>query len=132
MAELSGRPYLDTLRELSLWAMMARRLSRGMASFLILSEQNKTGGVKGEKLNYWSDVFVKMNGDKKAAHLRMKIHKTRSTPGEKEERKLVRIVHQQRFLEEVEMIGTQAHLHPVVTGGAEPAVEYDPDEGELF
>lgn len=113
VAELTNRSYLDALREYSLWAMLSRRISRGAASFLMVSELNRAGGAKGEKLNYWSDLFVQLTGERQKGYVRMKIKKTRSTPGESEERKLVRIVHRQRFLEESEMQQQRAHVRAV-------------------
>lgn len=63
-AVLSKRDYLRTIEEFGLWAMMARRLSRGAVSFLLVSETNKAGNSKGEKLEFWSDFALKMKGQK--------------------------------------------------------------------
>ena len=106
-AELMNMGYLDALRELSLFAMMSRRISRGAASFLMVSELNRAGGVKGEKLSYWSDVFLKLAGDRKAGWVKIKLQKTRSTQGEGTEYKHVRVHHLHRFLRETEMDGQQ-------------------------
>jgi predicted ATP-dependent serine protease len=121
-AELMNRNYLDGLRELSLWAMMARRISRGAASFLLVSELNKGGGAKGEKLSYWSDCFLQMTGDKKKGWVRLTIKKTRSTQGEGLNEPHIRLIHKARFLREDELTGPQRHLE-VVGGGA-----YDDDD----
>lgn len=64
IATLSRRDYLRTLEDYALWAMMARRLSRGAASFLLISETNKRGRSKGEKLEFWSDLAINMSGKK--------------------------------------------------------------------
>jgi hypothetical protein len=123
-AELMNRPYLDGLRELSLWAMMSRRISRGAASFLMVSELNKGGGAKGEKLSYWSDVFLQLTGDKKKGWVRLTIKKTRSTQGEGLNEPHVRLIHKARFLREDELTTPQRHLE-VVGGGARDEEEYD-------
>jgi hypothetical protein len=60
IAEMSGRDYLRTLRDYSLWAMVARRMSNGAASFLIVSETNKLGQAKGGNLQFWADQVVKL------------------------------------------------------------------------
>jgi len=62
MATLAGGRYLDVLNELCLWAAFARKLSRGAISFLIVSETNKRGKSKGEKLEFWSDLCINMSG----------------------------------------------------------------------
>jgi hypothetical protein len=60
IAEMSGRDYLRTLRDYSLWAMVARRMSNGSVSFLIVSETNKLGQAKGGNLQFWADQVVKL------------------------------------------------------------------------
>ncbi|MBW2560007.1 MAG: AAA family ATPase [Deltaproteobacteria bacterium] len=64
IATLSNGDYLRTLEDFARWAMMSRRLSRGAASFLLVSETNKRGNSKGEKLEFWSDLALKMTGKK--------------------------------------------------------------------
>lgn len=64
IATLSRRDYLRTLEDYAIWAMMARRISRGAASFLLVSETNKRGRSKGEKLEFWSDIALNMSGKK--------------------------------------------------------------------
>ncbi len=64
IASLSRRDYLRTLEDFAMWAMMSRRLSRGAASFLLISETNKRGRSKGEKLEFWSDLAIQMAGKK--------------------------------------------------------------------
>lgn len=60
ITEMSGRDYLRTLRDYSLWAMLSRRMSNGAASFLIVSETNQIGGAKGGKLEFWADQVIKL------------------------------------------------------------------------
>jgi len=77
IAELSRKDYLRTLADFAIWAMMARRLSRGAASFLLVSETNKKGNSKGEKLEFWSDLAVNMSGKKGDAYVDFNISKVR-------------------------------------------------------
>ena len=58
LVEMSRYTYFDGLTQFGLWAMLARRMSGGAASFLCISETNKSGSVKGEKLPFWSDVVL--------------------------------------------------------------------------
>jgi len=77
IATLAQRDYLRTLERYALWAMMARRLSRGAASFLLISETNKRGNSKGEKLEFWSDIAIHMGGKKDEAAVDFTIKKIR-------------------------------------------------------
>lgn len=79
--ELSGREYLGMLRRLSLWAMYARRMSAGIASFLLVSEVNKLGTAKGGALDYWSDVVVRLSRPRQAG-VEIHLDKSRRTAGE--------------------------------------------------
>lgn len=81
-AELSGGEYLWTLRKLSLWSMLARRMSAGYASFLLVSEVNKLGGAKGGALDYWADVVVRLARPKGGAGIELTLEKSRRTRGE--------------------------------------------------
>lgn len=63
IVNLSGGDFYQGLHELSLWAMLARRLSRGRASFIISSEKNYKGGSKGVNLGYLSDVVIAMKAE---------------------------------------------------------------------
>jgi predicted ATP-dependent serine protease len=77
IATLSRRDYLRTLEDYALWAMMSRRLSRGAASFLLVSETNKRGKSKGEKLEFWSDIAINMTGKKDETAVDFTISKIR-------------------------------------------------------
>jgi len=77
IATLSRRDYLRTLEDFALWAMMSRRLSRGAASFLLVSETNKKGKSKGEKLEFWSDLAINMSGKPDETAVDFKITKIR-------------------------------------------------------
>ena len=77
IATLSRRDYLRTLEDFAIWAMMARRLSRGAASFLLVSETNKRGNSKGEKLEFWSDLAINMAGKKDETAVDFTIRKVR-------------------------------------------------------
>lgn len=54
--------YFDALREITNWALTARRLSRGACSFLFTSERNKRGGTKGEALEFACDLLLQLKG----------------------------------------------------------------------
>jgi predicted ATP-dependent serine protease len=97
-ATLMEGSYLDNLREIVLFSMMSRRISRGAASFLCVSELNRGAGVKGMNAEYWADVVLKILGEKERGWVRMKLQKSRATAGEREERKMVRVIHTSRFL----------------------------------
>lgn len=77
IATLSRRNYLRELENYALWAMMSRRLSRGAASFLLVSETNKRGRSKGEKLEFWSDLAINMTGKKNELAVDFVISKVR-------------------------------------------------------
>jgi predicted ATP-dependent serine protease len=83
MVNLSNMSYLDGLKEFGLWAMLARRMSQGDASFMITHESNKAGNAKGEVAEFWSDMVLKIKKVKKSAHcVTMRLDKTRRTGGE--------------------------------------------------
>lgn len=77
VASLSKQDYLRMLESFAMWAMMARRLSRGAASFLLISETNKRGNSKGEKLEFWSDLALQMDGKKNETAVDFTITKIR-------------------------------------------------------
>ena len=72
--------YLQLLRDFGLWAAISRRLSGGKAAFLINSETNKRGEVKGETLAFWADVYVKLKKETDIV-VSMFLDKTRRTKG---------------------------------------------------
>jgi predicted ATP-dependent serine protease len=77
IATLARTDYLRTLEDYALRAMLARRLSRGAASFLLVSETNKRGNSKGEKLEFWSDLAITMSGKKDETAVDFNISKIR-------------------------------------------------------
>jgi len=88
--------YFDSLRAFGLWAMLARRISRGEASFLLTCESNKRGEAKAEQIPFWADVYLKMK--KKSDNVvEMWLDKTRRTAGEGPMGKHVRTWMAQRF-----------------------------------
>lgn len=81
IVNLSGQRYLPMLAEFGLWMMFARRISGGLASFLVTSETNKAGEAKGEALPFWSDVYLRLK--KETEHIvSMRLDKSRRTAGE--------------------------------------------------
>jgi predicted ATP-dependent serine protease len=103
IAQLMDGNYLDNLRSICLWAMMSRRISRASASFLVVSELNRSGTSKGMNLEYWADMVIRMKGDRKQGWLKMQLAHSRATQGEGDERKVVRVHHTSRFLTESEV-----------------------------
>jgi len=79
LASLCDKPYLVALRDFSLWAMMARRISGGAASFLLIAETNKSGGIKGENLQFWSDLVLRMQGTQEQGFVDLEVTHSRRT-----------------------------------------------------
>lgn len=73
--------YLRQIQEFGIWAMLSRRLSRGLVSFMLTTEANKRGESKGEALPYWADVYVQMK-KKSDSVVEFTLAKTRRTGGE--------------------------------------------------
>jgi hypothetical protein len=103
IADLNQGNYLYWLKEWQLWSMLSRRMSRGAASFLLLSELNKSGRTKGEKLEHWSDVMVTIKGKPEDGHVEMHCDKSRRTKGEGPMGKYVRHIVDSRFYRPEEM-----------------------------
>lgn len=101
-AQLMGGNYLDSLRELCLFCMMSRRISRAAASFLVVSELNRGGQAKGMNLEYWADMVIRLTGGKQKGWIDIRLAKTRATQGEDAKHKHVRVHHSSRFLREHE------------------------------
>ena len=97
IAELCPGNYLHWLKEWQLWAMLSRRMSRGACSFLLLSELNKAGRTKGEKLEHWADVVVTLKGKSEERHVEMELNKTRRTGGEGPMGRYIRHIADSRF-----------------------------------
>lgn len=135
LVEMSDYAYFDGLSAFGLWAMLARRISRGNAAFLYVSEANKANSVRGEKLPYWSDQVVMMTrGDGRTDVVEIELQKSRRTSGVGPLGKYIRVWHQGEFISQAELEGLRAAAFKVVKGGAEkrerPA-ELDAT-GELF
>ena len=130
-ATLMDGNYLDNLRDLALWCMMSRRISRAAASFLVVSELNARGMSKGLNLEYWADMVVRMKGDKKRGWITLKLAHSRATQGEDEERKVVRVHHTSRFLTE-EAIRRQDEQTRRAAGTAHINLVYDQDTLDDF
>jgi len=123
LVEMSGFPYLEGLTEFGLWAMLSRRFSRGNASFLVISETNKSGSVKGEKLPYWSDQVVLMKRGDGADIVEMRLDKSRRTSGVGDMGKFIRVWSQAEFIGQDELEGLKKNALRVVEGGSRPGEE---------
>ena len=53
--------YWKVLADWSAWAMNSRRTTEGRISWLIVSELNAQGGIKGRNLEYIADMVIRMN-----------------------------------------------------------------------
>lgn len=98
IADNDTGPYLDRLKRFALWAMRSRILAPGDLSWLVVSETNAAGGIKGGKLSYWADVVLRIRGEKDRGVVNLEIAKSR-TGGEGDLGKFVRDWHRQTFVE---------------------------------
>jgi len=116
VVNLSGKNYLQQLAQFGLWAMYARRESRGNCAFLITAESNKRGEAKGENLPYWADVVLKMKKTREKNVVEMVLDKSRRTKGEGKMGKYYRVWHTGEFKHADEVHGpSQPELHVVPT-----------------
>ena len=116
IASLSHGNYLGKLHDLGLWAMMARRISRGAASFMLVSETNQRGQIKGANLGFWSDQVLEMKKAKDSQGIvELKLAKARRWGGEGPMGKYLRHYAAGRFYEPGE-VPTQLRL----VGGCQP------------
>jgi predicted ATP-dependent serine protease len=58
LGEERGSGYFQFMRDLTGWALEARRDSLGDIAFLVLSETNKDGATKGRGADYWADFVL--------------------------------------------------------------------------
>jgi hypothetical protein len=54
--------FYDALHDLVNWCLTARRMAHGGLGFMVMSEQNKHGGTKGESIEFACDVLLKLKG----------------------------------------------------------------------
>ena len=59
-ADGSEDGYWKTLADWSAWAMNSRRASEGRISWLLISELNSQGSVKGRNLEYTADIVLRL------------------------------------------------------------------------
>lgn len=123
VVNLSGGPYLHALSRFGLWAMYARRESRGNCAFLITAESNKRGEAKGENLPYWADVVLKMKKTREKNVVEMTLDKSRRTRGEGKMGKYYRVWHAGEFRHEEEVFGPSAPDLHVVDKAPDPVEE---------
>jgi len=110
VVNLGGGDYLSRLGSFGVWAMLARRLSRGRCSFMLNSEVNARGSAKGGGLAYWSDVHLKL--EKKADSVAVvELKKSRLTAGEGVLGKYGRVWAEACFVPKSELL--QRELAPV-------------------
>lgn len=109
IASFTRRNYLAALHDLGLWAMSARRVSRGSVSFQLVAETNQRGEIKGANLGFWSDLVLKMKkvqrkmDDDGIDHeqrgiVQLTLDKARRWPGEGPMGRYVRDFRRLRFL----------------------------------
>ncbi len=98
IASLTRGNYLGELHDLGLWAMIARRISRGMCSFMLVSETNQRGQIKGANLGFWSDMLLTMKKSKNDAEIvELTLSKARRWKGEGGMGKYIRHYKEGRF-----------------------------------
>lgn len=74
-----GRPYLQTLSDYYLWAMGARKLVPKRLGFLCVSEVNQQGKAKGQRLEKWADVVLRMKKTEQKGEVELFFTKGRRT-----------------------------------------------------
>lgn len=83
IAKLAGGSYLQQLDRIAMWAMQTRKIGRGRICWLIIGEQNVRGGIKGEQLSYWSDLYIKLDRNKdKPELIDIEVVKARQGPSQ--------------------------------------------------
>ncbi len=117
LVEMSDYAYFDGLTAFGLWAMLSRRISRGKAAFLYISETNKSNSIKAEKLPYWSDQILVMTRSDGADIVEIELQKSRRTAGVGELGKFVLVWNQGEFISEAEIEGLRREAFRVVEGG---------------
>lgn len=117
LVEMSNFAYFDGLSAFGLWAMLARRISRGNAAFCLVSETNKANSIRGEKLPYWSDQVLVMTRGDGADIVELDLQKSRRTGGVGELGKFIRIWNQGEFMSQEELDGLRREAFRVVDGG---------------
>lgn len=117
LVEMSNFGYFDGLSAFGLWAMLARRISRGNAAFFLVSETNKANSIRGEKLPYWSDQVLVMTPGNGADIVELDLQKSRRTAGVGNLGKFIRILNQGEFMSEEELEGLRRDAFRVVKGG---------------
>lgn len=56
---------MGPIRRLVMWALSVKRATEGEVSFLLLSEQNASGGTKGRAPDHKADLVLSMSSDEK-------------------------------------------------------------------
>lgn len=129
LVEMSDYQYLDGLTQFGLWAMLSRRYSRGNAAFLLISETNRAGSVKGEKLPYWADqVLIMQRADDQSDVVQMELAKSRRTQGTGPLGKYIRVWHQGEFISQAELEELRRSSFKVVEGGGGSLLPEELDE----
>lgn len=117
LVEMSNYGYFDGLTAFGLWAMLARRISRGNAAFLYISETNKSNSIKAEKLPYWSDQVLVMTRGEGADIVEIELQKSRRTAGVGELGKFIRLWGSGEFISQAEVESLRRESFRVVEGG---------------
>lgn len=73
----SGEDYFATMARIVGWAITARRRSEGAISFIIVSELNAKGEIKGLKLEYSGDFIVAMDPKEDGESVEVRVKKGR-------------------------------------------------------
>ena len=81
VTEMVDDDYFGTLKRIGLWAMESRRVSEGRIGWLLLSETNQRGEVKGGKLGFLSDMVLHIAKGDHPDYCRLIVQKGREGGG---------------------------------------------------
>lgn len=71
--------YFDALRNIGHLAMASRKISEGLCSWLLVSEQNARGEIKGLKLQYTADVVLKLDASDAEGQVELEVQFSRES-----------------------------------------------------
>lgn len=97
LAQLSGQDYMRSIREFTLFFMLARKFSRGHVACLLPCEIGRSGGLRGATPEHWADIDLRIQ-KKPEGHVELEARKMRGLE-EPHLGRYVRDWRQQRFIE---------------------------------
>lgn len=76
-----GLGYFDALKGLGLWAMQSRKTTEGRVGWVLVSETNQRGDVKGGKLAFLADLVLHLERSNHPDHCKLIVQKGREGGG---------------------------------------------------